>query len=133
MLELPLAARERLVAHCVAALPLEGCGLLVGDASRDVVVEAVGTRNAASSALVYEIEPSEHLRIDRAAESRGLEVLGAFHSHTHTDAWPSPTDVAAALVPSWHWVLVSLRHPDAVVASFRILGGTITQEELRIV
>ena len=42
-----------------------------------------------------------------------MEIIGVFHSHTHTDAYPSPTDVAQAPDPDWHYVLVSLRdtHP----------------------
>jgi [CysO sulfur-carrier protein]-S-L-cysteine hydrolase len=128
VLVLPADARSRLVAHCVASLPHEGCGLLVGDPDAAIVSEAVGTRNAANSALVYEIDPREQLVIDREASAQGLEVIGAFHSHTHTDAWPSPTDVAAAVDPSWHWVIVSLRRADPIVKSFRIAGGAIEEE-----
>ena len=57
-----------------------------------------------------------------------MDVIGAFHSHTHTEAWPSPTDVAAAVDPSWHWVVVSLRRADPVLRSFRIAGGAIDEE-----
>ncbi len=128
MLALPADVRNRLVAHCIASLPHEGCGLLVGDPDAATVSDAVGTRNAAHSALVYEIDPREQLVIDREASARGFEVIGAFHSHTHTDAWPSPTDVAAAVDPSWHWVIVSLRLPDPIVRSFRIANGSIEEE-----
>ncbi len=71
------------------------------------------TRNLAASAKLYTVDPSEHLRADRDAEARGIEIMGVFHSHTHTDAYPSPTDVAQAPDPGWHYVLVSLRdtHP----------------------
>lgn len=131
MLELPADALAGMVAHCLAALPEEGCGLLVGH--DETVVRAVPTRNAAASALRYEVDSSEHLAIDRAAADDGLDVLGAFHSHTHTDAWPSPTDVAAAVDPSWHWVVISLRQPDPVVRSFRIEGGAIAEEVVHVV
>lgn len=131
MLVLPADVRDRMVAHCIAALPYEGCGLLVGELDA-TVVDAIGTRNAAASALVYEIDASEHLAADRAARERGLEVIGAFHSHTHTDAWPSPTDVERSVDPTWHWVIVSLRRPDAVVRSFRIASGTIDEEPLAV-
>ena len=49
--------------------------------------------------------------------------MGVFHSHTHTDAYPSPTDVAQALDPGWHYVLVSLRDTHPVVRSYRIVDG----------
>ena len=57
---------------------------------------------------VYEIDPAVLFRSVRRADEEGLEVLGVFHSHTHSEAYPSPTDVAQAPDPSWHYVLVSL-------------------------
>ena len=129
MVTLTVDVRDRMVAHCLSALPLEGCGLLLGSTG-DSVVDVVGTRNAASSAILYEVDSADHLVIDRGARERGLEVVGAFHSHTHTDAWPSPTDVAAAVDPDWHWVVISLRHFEPVVRSFRIIDGAVEQESV---
>jgi proteasome lid subunit RPN8/RPN11 len=82
---------------------------------------------------VYEVHPLDHLRADRDADSRGLQITGVYHSHTHTDAWPSPTDVAQAPDPDWHYVVVSLRHPEPVVRSFRIVEGQIDEEPLVVV
>ena len=82
----------------------------------------------AASARVYTVDPGEHLRADRDAEGRGLEIIGVFHSHTHTDAYPSPTDVAQAPDPTWHYVIVSLRDLAPVVRSYRIEDGKITEE-----
>ena len=50
-------------------------------------------------------------------------MIGVFHSHTHTDPYPSPTDVVQAPDPAWHYVLVSLRHEVASVRSYRIVDG----------
>jgi proteasome lid subunit RPN8/RPN11 len=131
VLMLTVDVRDRMVAHCLSALPLEGCGLLLGS-SGDSVVDVVGTRNAAGSAVLYEVDPKDHLAVDRDARERGLEVVGAFHSHTHTDAWPSATDVAAAVDPDWHWVVISLRHFEPVVRSFRIVEGNVGQEPVEL-
>lgn len=121
-----------MVAHCLASLPLEGCGLLLGRTD-DQVVDVAVTRNAASSAILYEIDATDHLAADRGARERGLDIVGAFHSHTHTDAWPSATDVAAAVDPGWHWVVISLRHFEPVVRSFRISLGGIDHEQVELV
>lgn len=128
MLELAATACDELVEHCLGAYPHEGCGLLVG--SNDQVVSVIPTANAARSALRYEIDPADVLRADRDASAKGLDLLGAFHSHTHTDAYPSPTDVAQAVDPNWHWVVVSLRDVAPVVRSFSIRDGVIAEEEL---
>lgn len=123
---------DEMVAHCLSAYPEEGCGLLVGDPATSTVTSVCPTRNLAGSAQVYTVDPSEHLRIDRAAETEGHAVIGVFHSHTHTDAFPSPTDVAQAPDPSWHYVLVSLRHEVASVRSYRIVDGLAAEEEIEV-
>jgi proteasome lid subunit RPN8/RPN11 len=78
---------------------------------------------------VYEVDPRDHLRADRDAEDRGLQIIGVVHSHTHTDAYPSPTDIAQAPDPSWHYVVVSLRD-EPVGRSYRILDGNPVEEHV---
>ncbi len=129
-LVLPRALREELVAHCLRAWPLEGCGLLAGEAASGVAWRCYPTRNAAGSARLYTVDPLDHLRADRDAQAQGFEVIGVFHSHTHTDAYPSPTDVAQAPDPAWHYVLVSLRGELPSVRSYRILDGAVSEELL---
>ena len=119
---------DEMVAHCLACFPEEGCGLLVGDGSAGRVVEVCPTANLAASAQVYTVDPRAHLRIDREAEEKGLSVIGVFPSHPHPDPYPSPTDVAQAPDPGWHYVLVSLRHEQASTRSFRIVDGNISEE-----
>jgi proteasome lid subunit RPN8/RPN11 len=57
-------------------------------------------------------------------------LLGVWHSHTHTDAYPSPTDIAQAPDPGWHYVLVSLRDDEPVVRSYRIVDGRPEEEQV---
>jgi proteasome lid subunit RPN8/RPN11 len=117
-----------MVGHCYDGLPLEACGLIGGDPARAKASLCYPTGNAAASARLYIVDPLEHLRADRDAEKRGQEIIGVFHSHTHTDAYPSPTDVAQAPDPGWHYVLVSLRDLAPVVRSYRIVDGKIAEE-----
>jgi [CysO sulfur-carrier protein]-S-L-cysteine hydrolase len=77
---------------------------------------------------VYTIDPKDHLRADRDADGHGLEINGVVHSHTHTDAYPSPTDVEQAPDPTWHYLIVSLRQEAPVARSYRIVGGTAREE-----
>ena len=121
-------AYKVMVAHCYGGLPLEACGLVAGDPNTGKVEVAYPTANADASSRTYTIEPRDMLRADRDAEARGLAIIGVFHSHTHTDAYPSPTDVAQAPDPAWHYVLVSLRDDAPVVRSFRIENGNIGEE-----
>ena len=100
MLLLPKLVHDQMVAHCLGGLPDEACGLLGGDLETGEAVTCYPTRNLAASAKLYTVDPKEHLRADRDAEASGHSIIGVFHSHTHTEAYPSPTDVAQAPDPS---------------------------------
>ena len=117
-----------MVGHAHGGLPDEACGLLGGDPENGEVTVFYPCRNAAESSRVYTVDPRDHLRADRDAEGRGLEIIGVMHSHTHTEAYPSPTDVAQAPDPAWHYVIVSLKREEAVLRSYRIVDGRITEE-----
>jgi proteasome lid subunit RPN8/RPN11 len=128
MLRLGATHYRELVGHALDGLPLEACALLAGPPGTGRIDKVYPCANAAASARLYTIEPRDHLRADRDAEDRGLEIVGVFHSHTHTDAWPSPTDVAQAPDPTWRYVIVSLKDPEPVLRSFEIVDGKITEE-----
>ena len=128
MLHLTRTTWLEMVAHAYDGLPDEACGLLAGPPGGDRATAFYRCRNAAASSRVYTIDPQDHLRADRDAEARGLEINGVVHSHTHTEAYPSPTDVEQAPDPSWHYVIVSLRQDAPVTRSYRIVDGTITEE-----
>jgi proteasome lid subunit RPN8/RPN11 len=149
---------ERMVAHCLACLPMEGCGLIAGHeqagneqagneqagtpggthnaaAGSESIAQALevyAATNAAASARLYTVEPRDLLRADRAAEAAGMQLIGVWHSHTHTPAYPSPTDVRQAPDPGWHYVLVSLSDDEPVVRSYRIRDGLVQEEEVRL-
>ena len=127
-LALTEAVLKQIVGHAYDGLPDEACGLLGGDPATGRVSIFYPCRNAAASARVYTVDPRDHLRADRDAQGRGLEILGVMHSHTHTEAYPSPTDVAQAPDPAWHYVIVSLKRDSPVLRSYRIVDGTIAEE-----
>jgi len=121
--------RDAMIATSIRALPDEGCGLLIGH-DDGTVVDVVVSENVLHSAKVYEIDPKVMLRTYRRCDDEGLSVLGVFHSHTHSEAYPSPTDIRQAPDPSWHYVLVSLRDVPSVVRSYRIVDGVVTEEDI---
>jgi [CysO sulfur-carrier protein]-S-L-cysteine hydrolase len=134
VLVLPEPAWQRMVAHCLSGLPLEACGLIAGVGQEGealtVVEQVYPAKNAACSARLYTVEPRDLLRADRAAEAAGLALVGVWHSHTHTPAYPSPTDVVQAPDPDWHYVLVSLSDIEPVVRSYRIISGRVDEEPI---
>ncbi len=132
MLHLTPTAWAELVGHAYDGLPDEACGLLAGPPGTERATVFYPCRNAAESSRVYTIDPTDHLRADRDAEDRGLEINGVVHSHTHTEAYPSPTDVEQAPVPTWHYVIVSLRQDAPVTRSYRIVDGIVAEEPVAL-
>ncbi|MDO8484038.1 MAG: M67 family metallopeptidase [Candidatus Limnocylindrales bacterium] len=109
--KLPPEIREQIVASARAEYPNEMCGLIVGDApvadgGRALRFEP--TRNKAASPYRYEIDPDDLLRLTIATDDADEVFWGIVHSHTHTPAVPSPTDVGLAFYPDSLYLLVSL-------------------------
>ena len=63
-------------------------------------------------------------RIYRECDEKRWSFLVIYHSHTASEAYPSPTDIRLAFWPEAYYALVSLERPDEpVVRAFRILDG----------
>jgi len=123
---------DTMVAHALDGLPFEACGLLA-TAPGDSLVQAIyPCRNAAASAKLYLVDSRDLGKANWDALNRDLEIAGVYHSHTHTDAYPSPTDIAQAGDSAWHYVVVSLREAEPMVRSYRIVDGTVTEEPIVI-
>jgi len=135
VLRLSRELHDQMIAHAYVGLPLEACGLFAGDPGSDdpsgeaaVVRHFYPTENEAKSSKVYTVPGKAFLRADRDAEDRGTEIIGVVHSHTHTEPYPSPTDVAQAPDPAWHYVIVSMRDDLPSLRSYRIVDGEIAEE-----
>lgn len=120
-----------MVATCIRALPDEGCGLLLGSPD-GVVVDVIASDNVAQSAKLYEIDSRVLLKAYQRADRDDNLVIGVFHSHTHSEAYPSPTDVGQAPDPLWHYVLVSLRDVPSVLRSFSINDEIVVEEPIEV-
>jgi [CysO sulfur-carrier protein]-S-L-cysteine hydrolase len=111
-------ALEAVLAHARERCPSECCGILIGSGTR--IDEAAPARNLAEGPSRYLIDPADHIAARRAARSRGLEVVGFYHSHPHSAAWPSPTDLDEATYPEAVHLIVSLADGGAEARLFRI-------------
>jgi [CysO sulfur-carrier protein]-S-L-cysteine hydrolase len=140
---LPADQLQAMIDDARAGYPNESCGLILGDAAaasggRALRFEA--TRNAAASPYRYEIHPDDLYRLTVAADEADEVFWGIVHSHTHTAAVPSPTDVGLALYPDALYLLVSLSsdesHPMTgapSVRAWRIVDGATHEVSLEIV
>jgi [CysO sulfur-carrier protein]-S-L-cysteine hydrolase len=131
-LQISYTAYAEMIGHAYDGAPLEACGLFAGPTPTRIT-KFYPTANDAQSAKVYTIPPMAHLRAERDADDRGLIINGVMHSHTHTDPYPSPTDIAQAPDPSWHYIIVSLRDEAPMLRSFHIENGNIAEETVVLV
>lgn len=135
MLRISRADWQSIIDHSLAEAekPAEACGLIAG-ALDDMDVRAVyPCANAAPpdrQDVIYELDSRDYLQADRDAQAKGWEIIGVYHSHTHSQAYPSPTDVAQAPDPSWHYIVASVQHPSPVVRCYTIVDGEVAEEPL---
>jgi proteasome lid subunit RPN8/RPN11 len=138
---LPAEIRDAIVAHAGAEYPNEACGLIIGDmvaADGGRALRFEPARNKAASPYRYEIDPDDLLRLTIASDDADEAFWGIVHSHTHTPAIPSPTDIGLALYPDALYVLVSLSPDEAdpttgalSLRAWRILEGEVHEVPLR--
>ncbi len=121
---------DEIVRHAREALPNECCGLLVGRGT--TVEEAVRTPNLRASPSAYLIDPAVHFATLRRARAEGRQILGAYHSHTHSPAVPSASDVRESHYPEFVHVIVSLRDREPAVRAYTILRGGYEERRLTI-
>ena len=133
MLRLERTAFDAICALAFREYPLEMCGLIAGRPDSHHAEVFYACRNAAESAKVYTLEPKDFIRAERDADDRDLEINGVVHSHTHSEPYPSPTDVAQAPDSGWHYVIVSLKRDAPELRSYRIVDGVIGEEPVELV
>lgn len=117
-------------AHAAEAHPRECCGLLLGTA--DAIVRADRAGNLSSDPNRYLIDPADHLRALRDARAEGLEVVGFYHSHPHSAADPSPTDLAEATYPECVYLILGVRDGREDLRAFRLRGGTADEISVNV-
>lgn len=130
------AVRDEMFAHALRGLPHEACGVFAADPGSTDVHTFFPMANVAESSEIYQLDPAEWMEIETRADAEGWQIVGVMHSHTHTTAYPSPTDVADASsfdpFGGFRYVIVSLKDAAPVLRNYRIIDGEISEEAVRI-
>ena len=140
--QLPAAIVQQLIDHARAENPNEACGVIIGDryaADGGHALRFEPARNKAASAYLYEIDPDDLLRLTIETDDADQVFWAIVHSHTHTPARPSPTDIRQALYPEALYILVSLSADETdptsgapSVRAWRIVDGEVHEVELAV-
>ena len=118
-----------MIAHAREEAPNECCGILAGSDGR--VTRLYRTTNIERSPFRYNVDSRELFHVLKEVEEKGWEILGIYHSHTHTPAQPSPIDVELALWPnSLHFIISLSESSQPVIRAFKIIDREVKEERV---
>ena len=131
MAELDGVFYKEIVEQALREFPNESCGVIAGES--DVPVKAYAMKNANASSDTYRFDAQEQFEIFDELDDRGWDIWAIYHSHTHSEAYPSETDIKLAFYPDSRYLLLSVADREQpVLRSFFIRDGEVTEEELVI-
>ncbi|MBI4402182.1 MAG: M67 family metallopeptidase [Nitrospirae bacterium] len=131
VLKIPQQILDEMVAHARELDPFECCGLLAGtngtvarqyritntvakDARATRVFNEAGVKRlghlseTTRAEVAYFMDPKEMLAAFKDMRERRLELAVIYHSHTHSPAYPSATDIGLAYYPEAAYLIISL-------------------------
>lgn len=120
---------NEIIDHCKEVYPNEACGILAGRGG--IIKKIYRAVNVDDSSVTYRIEPFQVLK---NLKQDGLEMIAVYHSHPHSEAYPSLVDVERASDPDSAYVsiyvIVSLMHEEPEVRAFATSDRKIREVEL---
>ncbi len=123
---------EKIIAHSKRELPNEACGILAGKGGG--VERVYEMTNIDKSPATFFMDAEEQLKVMKEIRSLSLEMLGIYHSHIASPAYPSSHDIELAFYPEVSYVILSLKDKEKPeVRSFRIKENKIEEEGIKII
>jgi proteasome lid subunit RPN8/RPN11 len=144
MLRVPKGIWAEMITHARGEAPNECCGLLAGNEERVAQIYPIQNlpsddprvtdlKVPADRRFRYIMDPKEQLLAFKKMRQSGVELLGIYHSHPHSPAYPSETDVRLAFYADVYYLIISLEDKERPqVRAFRIAEQTITEEKIEI-
>ncbi len=126
MLTITRADYDRVLKHCQDEYPNEACGILAGH--NGIVEKVFSMANAEPSPSFYVMDPQEQFKVMKEMRQAGLTLVGIYHSHTGSQAYPSATDVSLAYYPEAVYLIITLTDRKKPASrGFTIIEGTIRE------
>jgi proteasome lid subunit RPN8/RPN11 len=126
-INIPKTIFEEMIAHAKESAPHEACGILAG--RNGAASHIYRVKNAdANPDIRYLMDEREQLWVQKNMRHNQLDLAAIYHSHPHSEAFPSGTDVKLAFYPEAAYLIISLADPAKPLArAFRITNGTIQE------
>ncbi len=127
MLRLPKQYVDDMVKHAMEDDPDECCGIIAGRNGK--ATKFYRMTNVEHSPYRYSMDNKVLNQVIMEIDDSGWEVMAIYHSHTHTEAYPSATDVRLASWPDAFYILISLQNKTkAEERSLRTVDGSVEVE-----
>ena len=128
---LPSTVRQEMIRDCLSRRPKEACGFLIANAA-GMIERAQPMTNVENSAIGYSMDPREQLKLDKELRQRQQRIIGIYHSHTASAAYPSSVDTQLAIAPDISYVVVSTMNvAQPEVKSYFISGQHVIPQPIR--
>jgi proteasome lid subunit RPN8/RPN11 len=132
MLKIPKVIFQGMIEHAKRESPMECCGILGG--KEKTVQKAFELKNTEESHVQYSMSPQDQMKAFEEMERESMEMIAIYHSHPHTIAFPSETDVKLAFYPDVSSVIISLKEREnPVIKAFQIGKEAIYLEEIEVI
>jgi len=120
---------EKIVAQSKREFSNECCGILAGREGR--VENVYEMTNTDKSPSTFFMDTKEQLKVMKEIRNLGWEMLGIYHSHVDSPAYPSAHDVQLAFYPEVDYVIISLKDfNNPQIRAFKIREGKIEEEKI---
>lgn len=134
MIKLSKEDFEEMTAYARKELPDEACGLIAGriEGADRIIEKVYYLTNTDHSSRHFSIDPKEQLAAVKDMRTRGLTLLGNWHSHPETPSRPSEEDKRLARDSKASYLILSLMEEIPVLNAFHIEGSQSEKEKLDI-
>lgn len=113
--------------------PKEVCGIIAG--KEGTVKKIYEMANVSETPeTFYFMDSQEQFKVLKDMRNSGIEMLGIYHSHPASRAYPSEEDCRMCFYPDAFYMIISLKNFDRPeIGAFKVNGNKITEERLEIV
>jgi len=116
MLKISIPILEEIKSEAKKIYPYECCGLMLGTEEKErIITELLPINNSIidnQSRRRFSITAEDFLKAELLAATKGLSILGIYHSHPDHKAVPSDFDRECAL-PFYSYLIVSVEQKES--------------------
>lgn len=125
---------EKIIKQAQTHLPIECCGIMGGYVREGFteIMEVYPMVNLDNSPEHFSMDPQEQFRVFKELRSKGLKLVGNYHSHPETPARPSQEDIRLAYDSQAVYMILSLASEEPVLKAFKIKDGQSSELELNL-